>query len=70
MLRCCSALVARAVCAGAGQGRCAFDGLSRADAFAGFAKLLIYFAAAVAALIVAPRLFERDSERCAPNIRC
>jgi NADH-quinone oxidoreductase subunit N len=36
----------------------AFDGLYRADAFAGFAKALIYVAAA-ASIVVAPRFFSR-----------
>lgn len=53
------ALVAPVVCAGAsGPDRLAFAGQFRADAFAGFAKLLIY-AAAGAALVVAPRFFDR-----------
>ncbi|MBS0478644.1 MAG: NADH-quinone oxidoreductase subunit N, partial [Proteobacteria bacterium] len=34
-----------------------FDGLYRADAFAAFAKMLIYIAAAVS-IVVAPRFFE------------
>ncbi|GGD52175.1 NADH-quinone oxidoreductase subunit NuoN [Erythrobacter arachoides] len=51
-------LVAPAVCAGAsGPDRMAFGGQFSADAFAGFAKLMIY-AAAGAALVVAPRFFE------------
>jgi NADH-quinone oxidoreductase subunit N len=53
------ALVAPSVCAGAsGPDTIAFGGQFRADAFAGFAKLMI-FAASGAALIVAPRYFER-----------
>jgi NADH-quinone oxidoreductase subunit N len=53
------ALVATTVCAGAsGPDTVAFNGQFRADAFAGFAKLMIY-AASGAALIVAPRYFER-----------
>jgi NADH-quinone oxidoreductase subunit N len=52
-------LVAPALCAGAmGAGTDAFMGQFRADAFASFAKLLIYVSAA-AALIVAPAFFER-----------
>jgi NADH-quinone oxidoreductase subunit N len=47
------------VCAGAsGLDTMAFFGQVRADAFAGFAKLMIY-AAAGATLVVAPRYFER-----------
>ncbi len=50
-------LVAPAVCAGAsGPDTVAFYGQFRADAFAGFAKLLI-FAASGAALVVAPAFF-------------
>jgi NADH-quinone oxidoreductase subunit N len=41
-------------------GGTAFEGLYRADAFAGFAKLLIYIAAAVA-IIIAPRFFARTA---------
>ena len=53
------ALVTPIVCAGAsGPDTIAFFGQFRADAFAGFAKLMIY-AASGAALIVAPRYFER-----------
>jgi len=53
------ALVAPTVCAGAsGIDTMAFGGQLRADAFAGFAKLLIY-ASAAAALIVAPAFFEK-----------
>ncbi len=52
-------MVAPALCAGAmGAGTHAFADQFRADAFASFAKLLIY-AAAGAALIVAPAFFER-----------
>jgi NADH-quinone oxidoreductase subunit N len=52
-------LVAPAVCAGAmGPDTVAFGGQFRADAFAGFAKLMI-FAASGAALIVAPAYFDR-----------
>jgi NADH-quinone oxidoreductase subunit N len=52
-------LVAPAVCAGAaGPDTVAFGGQFRADAFAGFAKLMIY-AASGAALVVAPRFFGR-----------
>ena len=55
-----------AVLAGAGiallgpasSGGTAFDGLYRADAFAAFAKVLIYAASAVA-IVVAPRFFEQ-----------
>jgi NADH-quinone oxidoreductase subunit N len=38
----------------------AFDGMYRADAFAGFSKVLIYVAAAVA-ILLAPRFFERTA---------
>lgn len=56
------ALVAPVVCAGlAGPERFAFGGLFAADAFAGFAKLLI-FAASGAALVVAPRYFSKVAE--------
>ncbi|WP_126172350.1 NADH-quinone oxidoreductase subunit NuoN [Altericroceibacterium xinjiangense] len=52
-------LVAPSVCAGAaGLETVAFGGQFRADAFAGFAKLMIY-AAAGAALVVAPAFFTR-----------
>ncbi|PTQ11669.1 NADH-quinone oxidoreductase subunit NuoN [Sphingomonas oleivorans] len=44
----------------AGHGGVAFDGLYRADAFAAFAKLLIYVAAAVSVLI-APGYFARHA---------
>src|SRR6185369_15209314 len=53
------ALVAPALCAGAaGPETMAFGGQLRVDAFASFAKLLIFGSAAVA-LIVAPAFFER-----------
>ena len=53
------ALVAPALCAGAaGPSTEVFYGQFRADAFASFAKLLIYGSAALA-LIVAPAFFER-----------
>ncbi len=42
------------------SGGVAFDGMYRADAFAGFAKALIYIASAVA-IIVAPRFFARST---------
>jgi NADH-quinone oxidoreductase subunit N len=59
VLAACFALVAPAVCAGAsGPDTVAFFGQFRADAFAGFAKLMIY-AATGAALVVAPRFFTR-----------
>ena len=55
----CAFLVAPALCAGAmGPETEAFFGQYRADAFSSFAKLLIY-AAAGAALIVAPAFFDR-----------
>ncbi|MEO6153367.1 MAG: NADH-quinone oxidoreductase subunit NuoN [Croceibacterium sp.] len=55
----CAFLVAPALCSGAmGPDTEAFFGQFRADAFASFAKLLLY-AAAAAALIVAPAFFER-----------
>ncbi|MET0179768.1 MAG: NADH-quinone oxidoreductase subunit NuoN [Novosphingobium sp.] len=58
-LAACGALVAPALCAGAaGPDTDAFGGQYRADAFAAFAKLLIYGAAG-AALIVAPAFFDR-----------
>ena len=44
----------------AGSGGPAFDGLYRADAFAAFAKVLIYVAAAVA-ILMAPDFFRRTS---------
>jgi NADH-quinone oxidoreductase subunit N len=54
-----AALVAPALCAGSmGAGTEAFMGQFRADAFASFAKLLIY-ASAAASLIIAPPFFER-----------
>jgi len=54
-----SAMVAPALCGGAsGQASEAFFGQFRADAFASYAKLLI-FASAIAALVVAPAYFER-----------
>ena len=57
VLGACFFLVAPAVCAGAsGPDTIAFGGQFRADAFAGFAKLMI-FAASGAALIVAPAFF-------------
>ena len=53
------AIVAPRVCAGAsGLDTMAFGDLFRADAFAGFAKLMI-FAAAGATIVVAPRFFSR-----------
>ena len=59
VLAVCAALVAPALCTGAmGEGTSAFFGQYRADAFASFAKLLIY-AAAGASLIVAPAFFDR-----------
>jgi NADH-quinone oxidoreductase subunit N len=59
VLTACAFLVAPALCAGAsGPDTIAFSGQYRADAFASFAKLLIYGGAA-AALIVAPAFFER-----------
>ena len=55
----CAVMVAPALCSGAsGPDTIAFYGQFRADAFASFAKLLIY-AAAGASLIVAPAFFER-----------
>ena len=55
----CFFLVAPAVCAGAsGPDTVAFYGQFRADAFAGFAKLMIY-AASGAALVIAPAFFGR-----------
>ena len=44
----------------AGSGGPAFDGLYRADAFAAFAKVLIYIAAAVA-IVMAPDFFQRTT---------
>ena len=59
VLAVCAVLVAPALCSGAsGPDTIAFYGQFRADAFASFAKLLIY-AAAGASLIVAPAFFER-----------
>lgn len=53
------ALTAPAVCAGAsGPDTWAFNGQFRADAFAGLAKLMIY-AASGAALMIAPRFFDK-----------
>ncbi|MFA6114485.1 MAG: NADH-quinone oxidoreductase subunit NuoN [Sphingomonas sp.] len=49
-----------ALCGPASSGGEAFDGLYRADAFAAFAKVLIYIAAAVA-IIIAPRFFQQTS---------
>ena len=55
----CAALVAPALWDGAhGPERLAFSGLYSADAFASFAKLLIY-AAAGASLLIAPAFFDR-----------
>ncbi len=42
------------------SGGYAFDGMYRADAFAGFSKVLIYIAAGVA-ILLAPRFFERTA---------
>nr|WP_166176385.1 NADH-quinone oxidoreductase subunit NuoN [Altererythrobacter segetis] len=59
ILAACFALTAPAVCGGAmGAGADAFGGLFVADAFAGFAKLMIY-AAAGAVLLIAPPYFEQ-----------
>jgi len=59
VLAACFALVAPSVCAGAsGPDTIAFGGQFQADAFAGFAKLMIY-AATGAALVVAPAYFGR-----------
>ncbi len=44
----------------AGSGGSAFDGLYRADAFAAFAKVLIFVAAAVG-ILMAPDFFQRTS---------
>lgn len=60
--------VAVAVLVGAGialfgpasAGGTAFDGLYRADLFAAFAKVLIFFAAAIS-IVIAPRFFARTS---------
>ena len=52
-------LAAPAVCGGlGGEGRVAFGGLFRADAFANLAKLMIY-ASAGAVLMIAPAFFDR-----------
>jgi NADH-quinone oxidoreductase subunit N len=60
VLGACFFLVAPAVCAGAaGPDTVAFGGQFRADAFAGFAKLMIY-AASGAALVIAPAFFGRS----------
>jgi NADH-quinone oxidoreductase subunit N len=62
VLAVCFALVVPAVCAGAsGPDTIAFQGQFRADAFAGFAKLMM-FAASGAALVVAPAFFGRLGE--------
>jgi len=59
VLGACFFLTAPALCGGAlGPDTMAFGGLFAADAFAGFAKLMIY-AAAGAALVIAPPFFER-----------
>jgi NADH-quinone oxidoreductase subunit N len=59
VLGACFFIVAPAVCAGAsGPDVVAFGGQFRADAFAGFAKLII-FAATGAALVIAPAFFSR-----------
>ncbi|MGZ3264444.1 MAG: NADH-quinone oxidoreductase subunit NuoN [Croceibacterium sp.] len=59
VLGACFFLTAPAVCGGAmGAGTHAFGGLFVADAFAGFAKLMIY-ASAGAVLVIAPAFFER-----------
>ena len=59
VLAVCFAIVAPAVCAGAtGPDTVAFGGEFHADAFAGFAKLVI-FAATGAALVIAPAFFNR-----------
>src|SRR4051812_581380 len=44
----------------ASSGGAAFDGLYRADAFAGFTKALIFIASAVA-ILLAPNFFQRTS---------
>lgn len=55
----CATLVLPALCSGlAGEESTAFLGQLRADAFASFAKLLVYLSAA-ATLLVAPSFFER-----------
>ena len=59
VLGACFFLVAPSVCAGvSGPSVSAFGGQFSADAFAGFAKLLI-FAAGGAALVIAPSFFDR-----------
>lgn len=59
VLGACFFLVAPSVCAGAiGPDTLAFEGQFAADGFAGMTKLMI-FAAAGAALVVAPRFFDR-----------
>ncbi len=55
------ALAAAALAGPAGHGGVAFDGLYRADAFAAYAKLLIYAASAIS-IIVAPGWFARGGE--------
>ncbi|WP_324743108.1 NADH-quinone oxidoreductase subunit NuoN [Tsuneonella sp. CC-YZS046] len=58
-LAACAFLTAPALCGGAlGADTVAFAGQFRADAFAAFAKILIYVAGA-AALMIAPAFFER-----------
>jgi len=59
VLAACFVITAPSVCGGAtGPGTVAFGGLFTADAFAGFAKLIIY-AASGAVLVVAPAFFGR-----------
>ncbi len=59
VLGACFFITAPAVCGGAmGAGTMAFGGLFTADAFAGFAKLMIY-ASAGAVLVIAPAFFNR-----------
>ena len=59
VLAVCAVMVAPVLCDGAGGAETlAFSGLFAADAFAAFAKLLI-FAAAGASLVVAPAFFQR-----------
>ena len=59
VLAACFAITAPSVCGGAmGAGTSAFGGLFAADAFAGFAKLMIYVASG-AVLVIAPAFFER-----------
>jgi NADH-quinone oxidoreductase subunit N len=59
VLAACAFMVAPALCSGAmGPDSMAFNGQYKADAFAAFAKLLIYIAAA-ASLIIAPAFFDR-----------